>query len=285
MNALRIRPATALDLPTVAEWLARPVALPTDAQESLWVVEVTEGEVTDGAASGGEAPAGNAPHGKTAPANSAHVLRAALRLVPAIGLTLPRVSYHVGCTVHAAAELGLHHRQRTLLLGHDHTGASELADIGWARQDVPLAEQAGALHALVTAALQHLGRQRQHFASRLIAELPGPRDAAGQSPFWQGLGRHFYRQDPAAALAVHGLAWRSHVASLLPRHLLVTSFLTLAAEAAIAQVSADALLLREVLEDAGLRYSHHVNVEDGGPILEAAVDDLPAVRSAQQQPR
>jgi arginine N-succinyltransferase len=67
------------------------------------------------------------------------------------------------------------------------------------------------------------------------------------------------------------------VAALLPRHALYTSFLPAAAEAAIAQVHATALVLREVLEDAGLRYSHHINVEDGGPILEAEVDDLPQV--------
>ncbi|MCY7316753.1 MAG: arginine N-succinyltransferase [Rubrivivax sp.] len=115
---------------------------------------------------------------------------------------------------------------------------------------------------------------------------PGPRGAVGQLPFWQGPGRHLYSQDPAAALAQHGLAWRGHAASLQPRHLPYTSFLPAAApaaaEAAIAQVQQGALLLREALEEAGLRYPHYVNVEDGGPILEAAVDDMPAVRQAQQ---
>ncbi len=260
---IEVREACADDLPVIESWLGRALPLPAVAHEVLLVAALP---TADGEQGGG--------HEGT--------LRAALRLLPAIGLVLPRVSYHVGCTVHAAAELSLHHRQRTLLLGHDHTGASELADIAWAQGDVPLAEQALALHTLFAAALARIGRERQHFAARLIAELPGPRDAAGQSPFWQGLGRHFYRGDPAAARAEHGVAWRSHAASLLPRHLLYTSFLPAAAEAAIAQVDASSLLLREALEDAGLRYSHHVNVEDGGPILEAAVDDLPAVRQAQQ---
>lgn len=246
---LHIRPAATEDLAMLADWLGRRVELPTTPHECLWLAESDD-------------PA--AP------------LRGTLRLRPVIGMDVPRVSYHVGCTVHAAPALGLFHRQRTLLLGHDHTGASELADIAWPRQEVPLADQAAALHALVRAAVQQLGRARAHYAQRLVVELPGPRDAAGQSPFWQGLGRHFYRGDPAAACAQHGPAWRSHVASLLPRHPLYTSFLPAAAEAAIAQVQPSALVLREVLEDAGLRYSHHVNVEDGGPLLEAEVDDLVA---------
>ena len=258
MSHCTIRAATHSDLPTLADWLGRSFDLPTNAHEHLLMV---------------------------ASSDPAHTLHATLRLLPAIGLRLPRVSYHVGCTVHAAAELGLFHRQRTLLLGHDHTGASELADIAWLQGEVPLAEQALALRRLLDHALSVLRQARPHYADRLIAELPGPRDSAGQSPFWHGLGRHFYRGDPAAALATHGLAWRSHVASLLPRHLLYTSFLPATAEGVIAQVQESALVLREALEDAGLRYSHHINVEDGGPVLEAEIDDLPGVRQGQKQQR
>lgn len=209
-------------------------------------------------------------------------LLGALRLRQAIGIDLPRVSYHVGCTVHAAPELGLFHRQRTLMLGHDHTGASELADIVWAREDVALSEQAATLHLLVQTALLLLANSRNRYAGRLITELPGPRDGTGQSPFWQGLGRHFFTGDPQAAAHAHGAAWRTHVSALLPRQPVYTSFLPDAAQAAIAQVHPDALLLREVLEQAGLRYSHHVNVEDAGPVLEAPTDDLASVGRARR---
>ena len=197
-----------------------------------------------------------------------------LRLRQAIGMDLPRVWYHVGCTVHAAPELGLFHRQRTLMLGHDHTGASELADITWARDDVALSDQAATLQLLVQTALLWIACNRAQHAHRLITELSGPRDSIGQSPFWQGLGRHFFGGDPRAAASVHGPAWRTHVAALLPRQPVYTSFLPAAAQATIAQVHPGALLLRDVLEQAGLRYSHHVNVEDAGPVLEATTDEL-----------
>ena len=191
-----------------------------------------------------------------------------------MGSSLPRVWYHVGTTVHAARELQLFHRQRTLLLGHDHTGASELADIRWAREDVSLSTQARALHALLRSALAHIDEHRAEHAERLIVELPGVRDAAGQSPFWTGLGRHFYGGDPRDAVAIHGPHWRSYVAALLPRQPIYAAFLPEAAQAAIAQVRSDALVLRDVLEEIGLRYSNHVNVEDGGPVLDAGIDDL-----------
>ncbi len=262
MKAAVVRPALVADLATLAAWLPQPAHLPNAADETLLVAQA------DG------------------PADEPAVLLGALRLRRAVGLAWPRVWYHVGCTVHAASELGLFHRQRTLMLGHDHTGASELADIAVNHHQLPLAEQAAILHLLVQTALLLVARDRGHYARRLIAELPGPRDSAGQSPFWQGLGRHFYAGDKPSAGAAHGCSqggdWRSHVAALLPRQPIYTSFLPEAAQAAIAQTHASALLLREVLEQAGLRYSHHVNIEDAGPVLEAPTDDLATVRCGRR---
>ncbi len=258
MKATLVRPATGADLAALSAWSAQTATLPSAIDETLLVAQAA------------------GPDDEPAP------LLGALRLRRAVGMVQPRVWYHVGCTVHAASELGLFHRQRTLMLGHDHTGASELADIAWAREDVALSDQAATLHLLVQAALLVVASRRGQYAERLIAELPGPRDSAGQSPFWQGLGRHFFSGDPQAAAQAHGAAWRTHVAALLPRQAVYTSFLPAPAQAAIAQAHADALLLRDVLEQAGLRYSHHVNVEDAGPVLEAPTDDLPTVRQARR---
>ena len=44
--------------------------------------------------------------------------RASLRLVPRLGLRLPRYHFRLGRVVHAAAELGLFRLQTTLLLGN-----------------------------------------------------------------------------------------------------------------------------------------------------------------------
>jgi arginine N-succinyltransferase len=254
MNAWLIRAAQAADLPAIAELTAMHApqqtvglpALPTQPHEQLLVAED----------------------------RSTAQIDAVLRLRVRIGLLLPRYWYHVGCTVHAAPELQLFHRQRTLLLGNDHTGASELANLAWRDAGLPLAAQAAVLRALITTALDLAAKQREHIGPRLIIELPGVRDAAGQSPFWQGLGRHFYGGDPADAEARHGADWPSHVAALLPRHPVLAAFLPDAAQAAIAQVGARARLLRELLQACGLRYSHHVRIHDGGPVLEADLDDL-----------
>ena len=187
---------------------------------------------------------------------------ACLRLRHRLGLDLPRYSYHLGRVVHAAAELNLFSTQPTLMLGNDHTGDSELADLACA-PGLDVDAQGVALRTLIRAA-----QDRAKPGQRVIVEVAGLRDAAGRSPFWHGLGRFFYDGDPALAQAQHGDAWRSHLAALLPRQTLYLSFLSEAAQAAVGQVGASGLAAAQALKQCGFSFAQHVRIDDGGPVLE-----------------
>jgi arginine N-succinyltransferase len=205
-------------------------------------------------------PPASAGHRRWAALDAQGHAGATLELVERIGREGPaRHWYHVGRVVHRAAELGIHHEQQTLLLGNDLAGASELR-IG-----------ADAEPAALAALLRHvIAAQRP--GTTLVAELPGVRDSADQSPFWLGLGRHFHAADPRDELARHGPEWRSHVAALLPRQLVYTSFLPDTARAAIAAHHDSAAALRSTLEAAGFRFRGHVAIDDGGPVLELVTE-------------
>ncbi len=192
---------------------------------------------------------------------------AAATLRARVGLQLPRHWYHVGQVVHAAPELQLFRAQRTLLLGNDLTGSAELCDfepLGAGASTAAWAALAEHAVALVMAAPAQWG-------PRLIAELPGRLDAAGQSPFWQGLTRHFYRGDRADTAARLGPDWRTHLAALLPRQLVYASFLPEAAQAAIGAHAEAAQASHEGLHAAGLRWQGHIRIDDGGPVLEISL--------------
>jgi arginine N-succinyltransferase len=191
--------------------------------------------------------------------------QACLRLRERLGLSLPRYSYHVGRAVHAAAELGLFQSQATLLLGNDHTGDSDLADLAHAPD---CTEPVAALQALIMAALARIAAQRTRYGERVVVELAGPRDTEGRSPFWQGLGRFFYADDPAAARQRWGEAWTSHLAALLPRQTLYLSFLDDAAQAAVGRVGAAGCHAAAALAGSGFAYGRHVRIDDGGPVWE-----------------
>ena len=189
---------------------------------------------------------------------------ACLRLRAHLGLALPRYSYHLGRVVHAAAELNLFSTQQTLMLGNDHTGDSELADLACA-PGLDFDARVAALRTLI-----HAAQASVDPGQRVIVELAGLRDpTTGQSPFWQGLGRFFYDGDPALAQAQHGDAWRSHLAALLPRQTLYLSFLSEAAQAAVGQVGDPGLAAAQALKECGFAFAQHVRIDDGGAVLES----------------
>jgi arginine N-succinyltransferase len=250
MSPWRTRPVTPADLVTLGPWLApgADTTLPAPGGPDAWWL-----------------------------AEDARGIGAALRLRGPIGLQRPRHWYHVGCVVHAVPELQLFRRQATLLLCNDHTGASELADaVHHPARDA--AEQAGAWQVLLHAARTHLAATRAQQGGALIAELPGLRDVQGRSPFWHGLGRHFHAGDPDEVLRRHGPEGRAHLAALLPRQPVYCTFLSEAAQAALAQAAPAARVWMQALADTGLRYSHHVDILDGGPVLEAHLDSFCATR-------
>ncbi len=200
-------------------------------------------------------------------------LLAGLCLQGGVGMAAPRHWLRLGLVVHAAAELKLYSQQTTLLLGNDLTGAAEITAWGcWGGSSHEL-QGREALVDVVQGAQRVVRSEPEYFGNRLIVQLPGLRDENGASPFWQGLGRHFYRGDPVQAAAHHGAAWRSHVAALLPRNLVYASFLPPAAQAAIGRADPAYSAQRQALESAGLRWRQHVAIDDAGPTLEWSIDD------------
>jgi arginine N-succinyltransferase len=203
-----------------------------------------------------------------------------VRVRRAIGLDRPRFWYHVGCAVHAAPGLERFHRQRTLLLGNDLTGAWEIADLACDTATIGLEAQGVLLRRLLRAALALIARQRAMASPAVagdptvICELPGLRDASGRSPFWQSLGRHFYDGDTLLAAERFGPAWKTHVAALLPAEPLLVSFLTLEAQAALSVPGHGAEPAARVLYEAGLRAGRHVTLDDAGPVYEGDLDLL-----------
>lgn len=196
-------------------------------------------------------------------------LLAALHVQPELGRSRARYSFHLGRVVHAAPELGLHQVQTTLQLGHDATGEAEFSGL-YLAPDLPEAAAAPLLDALLRHALASLNSP----AAWVVVELPGWRDAAGHSPFWDGLVRHFLpaASPDAAALAERfGPAFGTHLGALLPRQLIHATFLPEAAQALLGRCDAAHRPWQAALQRAGFADWRHCRIEDGGPLLARGV--------------
>jgi len=201
-------------------------------------------------------------------------------IVPAVGLRQSWYTYRVGQTVHASAELNVFTQTPTLFLSNDHTGHSELCSLylspDWRR------DRNGAL--LSKARLLFLAGHRDRFGDRIIAELRGVTDANGTSPFWEGLGRHFFAMDFSHADYLTGMGKKSFVAELMPKYPLYTTLLTPEAQAVIGVTHELTRPAQVMLAGEGFRFAGHVDIFDAGPVVEAEVADIGAVKASRLVP-
>src|SRR5262250_1187590 len=168
----------------------------------------------------------------------------------AVGLKEPWYNYHVGTLVHASRALSVYTAAPTLFLANDHTGNSELCSL--------FLDQAyrhgknGAL--LAKSRLLFIAEFAERFAPKVIAELRGRLEQDGKSPFWEGLGRHFFAMEYSTADYLTGIGQKSFVAELMPRHPVYVNLLPESARAVIGEVHDDTRPARTLLEQEGFRY-------------------------------
>ena len=195
----------------------------------------------------------------------------------AIGLSEPWYNFRVHTLVHASRALDVYTAVPTLFLANDHTGATELASL-FVDQEFRHA-RSGPL--IAKSRLLFIAEFAQRFAPKVIAELRGPLSPDGRSPFWEGLGRHFFAMEYSTADYLTGIGQKSFIAELMPRHPVYVNLLPQDAREAIGAVHDDTRPAQSMLEQEGFRYEGYVDIFDAGPTLECFRDDIHAVRQSQ----
>jgi arginine N-succinyltransferase len=198
----------------------------------------------------------------------------------AVGLREPWYNYRVGTLVHASRALGVYTVTPTLFLANDHTGHTELCSLF-----LDQAYRHGRNGALIAKSrLLFIADFAERFADKVIAELRGRLEPDGRSPFWEGLGRHFFAMEYSTADYLTGIGQKSFIAELMPKHPVYVNLLPQAARDAIGNVHGDTAPARAMLEQEGFRYEGYVDIFDAGPTLESFRDTIDAVQRSQLLP-
>ena len=198
----------------------------------------------------------------------------------AVGLTEPFYNFHVGTLVHASRALDVYTVAPTLFLANDHTGHTELCSL-FLDQGFRHGKN-GVL--LAKSRLLFIAEFAQLFSPKIIAELRGRLTPDGKSPFWEGLGRHFFAMEYSTADYLTGIGQKSFIAELMPKHPVYVNLLPADARDAIGVVHTDTVPARTMLEQEGFRYEGYVDIFDAGPTVECFRDDIHAVRQSQVLP-
>jgi arginine N-succinyltransferase len=194
----------------------------------------------------------------------------------AVGLEEPFYNYRIGTLVHSSRELDVFTRMDTLYLSNDLTGATELCSL-FLHPEYRSGNNGKWLSKsrfLFIAQFPHL------FTEKLIAEMRGYQADDGRSPFYEGLGRHFFKMDFNHVDDLTALGKKSFIAELMPRQPLYVAYLPEEAQAVIGKVHRSTTPARKLLEQEGLHFEGYVDIFDAGPVLQARVSELRALRDS-----
>jgi arginine N-succinyltransferase len=198
----------------------------------------------------------------------------------ACGLDEPFYNYHVGLVVHASRALEVYKRVPTLYLSNDLTGTSVLCSLYLA----PTFRAAGVGHLLSKSRFLFMACFPQRFAHKVIAEMRGVSDEHGRSPFWEGLGRHFFSIEYGKAEHIVGQGNKAFIAELMPKHPIYTVLLPPEAQAVMGKVHPQTAPALRMLEQEGFRYQGYVDIFDGGPAVEAPLPQIRSIRESKLLP-
>ncbi len=194
----------------------------------------------------------------------------------ALGLDAPWYNFRVNTVVHASQRFNVFNQVETLTLCNDYTGCSELCSIFLLPEYRKIK---GAGHLLSKSRFLFMAAQRELFHERLIAEMRGYSGEDGHSPFWESIGRKFIGTDFIEADQALSQD-RSFIIELMPRHTIYVNMLPEEAQTVIGKVHKETVPAVKLLEREGLIYRNYVAPFDAGPVLEAYVKDVRAIKES-----
>lgn len=186
-------------------------------------------------------------------------------------------NFHVGKSVHMSREIGVHKTTQTLYLSNDLTGLSEIATL-FLMPDYRN-NQNGQL--LSRSRYLFLAEFPSLFGSEIIAEMRGYSDSEGRSPFWESLGRHFFKMEFSDADYLTGLGNKVFIAELMPKFPIYVPMLSEEAQAVIGKVHPQTEPALAMLKSEGFDFNGYVDIFDGGPSVSAKIKDIRAVRDSR----
>jgi arginine N-succinyltransferase len=165
-------------------------------------------------------------------------------------------------------DLNISHSVHALTLCSELTGYSQLSGFHVKERQGAAAAVPSAL--LSRARLLFAALAPHRFGDRFFVPLAGLTDAAGNSPFWDALGRKFFKMDFLDAERIIGGARnRTLIVELMPHYPVYVPLLPGDAQAVMGQIHPDGELAFKLLTDEGFEADDYIDIFDGGPILQA----------------
>ncbi|MBL8535893.1 MAG: arginine N-succinyltransferase [Hyphomonadaceae bacterium] len=167
---------------------------------------------------------------------------------------------------------------RVLIGVNDFTGCSEVGSL-FVR---PEHRVGGVGRALAQCRYMLMASAPQRFRETVVSELRGVVSPDGQSPFWDAIGRHFFRMEFAEADKLSATTDNQFILDLMPHYPIYVDLLAQEARDVIGKCHTDGEGARSLLEWEGFSFSNVIDIFDGGPLMSAPRDHIRTRRETQR---
>lgn len=127
-----------------------------------------------------------------------------------------------------------------------------------------------------------MAAQPDRFGEMVLAELRGVVDGEGQTPFWDAIGRHFFRMEFTEADILSATTDNQFILDLMPKYPIYVDLLPPEAREVIGRCHADGVGAMKLLEWEGFRFERSVDIFDGGPLVAAPRKMIRTVRESRE---
>ena len=119
------------------------------------------------------------------------------------------------------------------------------------------------------------------FGEKVIAELRGVVSHEGDTPFWECLGRQFFRMSFPEADYLSATTDNQFILDLMPKYPIYVDLLPTEAREVIGRCHVDGVPAFKLLEWEGFEFERVVDIFDGGPIMQASRDMIRTARESK----
>ena len=195
-----------------------------------------------------------------------------------VGDMPPFYNFRVLKISQASAAANRRYDMEVLILVNEFTGCSEVGSL-FVR---PEHRAAGVGRMLAQARYMLMATDPRRFADEVVSELRGVVDAHGASPFWEHLGRHFFKMSFEDADKLSASTDNQFILDLMPKYPIYADLLPEAARAVIGKCHPHGEGALKLLQWEGFRYERVVDIFDGGPLVTAPRDAIRTFRESRR---
>lgn len=194
-----------------------------------------------------------------------------------IGMTAPFFNYRIITLAQASQEAARRFDMDALILTNEFVGCTEVGTL-FLR---PEHRGAGVGRLLAQSRYMLIATKPEWFGERIIAELRGVVSHEGETPFWECLGRHFFRMSFPEADYLSATTDNQFILDLMPKYPIYVDLLPDEAREVIGRCHVEGVPAFKLLEWEGFEFERVVDIFDGGPIMQASRDMIRTSRESK----